>query len=338
MPQWLIDTGFIALGATLLVLAADWLVMGASAIARRLGVSPFVVGLTVCAFGTSAPELATSVRDAIKGSGAIALGNVVGSNIANIGLILALTACVRPIPVHAQAVRKEVPTMIGVTLIGIVVMLGGTVERWEGGLLVAGIVWYTLDAYRSAKRKGSEERRLAEELAREMVPDAASESTNESPSGAPAGFWLKNLALLALGVVGLAAGADRLVHGASSLARTMGVPEVAIGLTLVAVGTSLPELATSVRAAMKGEIDLAVGNILGSNVFNILCVMGLTALVRPIAVPEEILRRDAWVMLAMAAGCMPIVLNGRRVHRLEGGILLTAYIAYCAWLYRASMG
>ncbi len=306
-------TALVATTAGLIALAAgaELLVRGGAMIARRLGVSPLVVGLTIVAFGTSAPELVVSVRAAWDGLGAIAIGNVVGSNIANIGLILGIAGLLRPLAVHVRVIRLEVPLTIAVSVLGALVCLGGVVSRAEGGVLVGGLAIWLGWTVRAARREG-------------RARDGASE-----PVAAPAGTWVGDVVRVLAGLALLAGGAEALVRGATSIARAAHVSEAVIGLTLVAVGTSLPELATTVAAARRGESDLAIGNVVGSNLFNVLGILGAAALFRPLS-PAGISAVDLGVMALAAIALLPLVATGKRLSRAESAALLAGYVVYVA--------
>jgi len=305
-------------GIALLLLGAEGLVRGGVALARRLGVSPLLIGLVLVGFGTSTPELVASLRAALAGSPGIAVGNVVGSNIANVLLILGVSAVIRPLACEPRALSRDGVMLAFASLLGAGVMLAGTLERLVGAALVLILAGYIVQTYRRER----------------VAPDASAEMhAQEATAGEPGP---KSLGwALALAVGGLAAtvvGADLLVDGGLALARAQGIPETVIGLTLVAVGTSLPELATSAVAALRGQSDVALGNILGSNIYNILGILGLTAVVRPIAVPAEILHLDIWVMLAAVALLLVFARTGRRLSRGEGAVLLGLYGLYLAVL------
>lgn len=317
------DWAALVLGLMFLVLGADWLIDGSARLASRLGVSHLVIGLTVVAFGTSAPELGASVQATLAGEGELAIGNVVGSNIANICLILGLTAILRPVPCPPRLVREDVPAMIGVTIIGMIFIgTGDVIGRIEGGVLVAGIVVYTWWLYSRGRReaaalKGTPAAQIAEAV---DLPENPEES----------GSVGRQLFLVLIGAAALSGGSKLLVDGASSVASEMGVSASVIGLTIIAFGTSVPELVTSLNAVFKKESDIATGNILGSNVFNILSVMGVASIVKPIGVPPEVVNRDMWVMLAVALACL--VLMRKKVSRAGGGLLFVVYLAYMVYL------
>ncbi|MCW5776873.1 MAG: calcium/sodium antiporter [Phycisphaeraceae bacterium] len=321
----LIDALCFVAGLFLLVKSADWLVLGGALIAEGLGVRPLVVGLTIVAFGTSAPELAAGIGATIRDHGEIVIGTVVGSNIANVALILGVASLIRPVPCRRPVVVREMPLMLVAMVAGAGAMLGGGVSRWEGIALTAGILVYIALAYRVARR--------APELFEADAPKLAT----PPEGGFPAKWWFKNTALVLLGSAGLALGAHLLITGAESLARWLGVSELIIGLTVVAIGTSLPELFTSARAAMTSHSDIAVGNVVGSNVFNSLCVMGVASLVAPLPVPEASIVRDVPVMLGVAALALFLMAPRKRLTRPAGLVLLFTYAAYTAGLAIVSL-
>lgn len=307
---------FIA-GFFLLVFGADWLVRGAGNLAALAGISPLVIGLTVVAFGTSAPELAVSVTAAYQGAADLALGNVVGSNIANILLILGISALVAPLFVSAQLLRNDIPIMLGVSVLTMFLALDGNIGRWNGVLLFAGIIAYTVWSIYESRKAGKTD-----------DPEAL-EDVKLDEDRSPLSI-ARNVALLVVGIGLLTLGSNWLVNGAMALAALFGVPEIIVGLTIVAFGTSLPELATSVVASMRGERDIAVGNIIGSNLFNLTSVLGLTAIVAPngIPVPEIALTFDLPVMLAVAFATVPIFISGYVITRGNGALFLFYYLAY----------
>jgi cation:H+ antiporter len=318
---------YLIAGLVLLVAGAEVLVRGAAKLAAQFGIPPLVIGLTVVAFGTSAPETAVSVQSALNGSGDLAIGNVIGSNIANVLLILGITALVAPLIVSRQLIRLDVPIMIGASLITFGLARDGELSRLDGALLLGGVLAYTgFLIYNARKDKGADD----DEFAREFGLD-------EQPKPYA---WVVNLGLIIAGLVLLVAGSDFLVEGAVQLARALGLSELVIGLTVVAVGTSLPELATSIIAAIKGERDIAVGNIVGSNIFNLLCVLGLASLVAPAAimVSPNALAFDFPVMIAVAVACLPIFFSGYRINRWEGLLFLGYYVAYTLYLVLFSTG
>jgi len=308
-------------GLALLFWGGEWLVRGATRLAAAAGIPPLIVGLTVVAFGTSAPELAVSVQAALAGQTDLAIGNVVGSNIANVLLILGIAALITPLAVDQKIIRRDIPLMIAASAGLWLMALDGALSRLEGIALVGGIIAYTIFAIREGRR---ESKALESEY-------AAAYGTERK--AAMREFAL-NLALVAGGIGLLIIGASWLVDGAVTIARWLGLSELIIGLTIIAVGTSLPELATSVIAAIRGQRDIAVGNVVGSSLFNILSVLGLTAIVAPagIGVPQAALNFDIPVMTAVAVACLPVFFNGYRIARWEGGLFLAYYIAYAGYL------
>jgi len=308
-------------GIVLLIWGADLLVRGAAHLAALAGISPLVIGLTVVATGTSAPELAVSLRAVFVGQADLTLGNVLGSNIANVLLILGLAALAAPLLVAPRVLQREVPTMIGVSLLLWLLVADGSLGRLDGLLLVV-LLGAFLVATVVVGRRGE-------------PADAAHPAT---PPDRSRRSVLRNIGLVLGGLVLLVAGAQWLVDGAVTFARTLGVSELIIGLTVVAVGTSLPEIATSVLASLRGEREIAVGNVVGSNILNILSVLGLTATLapQPIAVPAGALAFDVPVLVATAVACLPIFFNGRMIARWEGGLFLAYYVAYTAYLVLAS--
>lgn len=305
----------IVFGIVLLYFGGERLVASASTLARSWGISPMVIGLTIVAFGTSAPELAASLTAALQGSPEIALGNVVGSNIANIALILAITAVVHPLRTEARFLRREVPIMLGAAVLLLLALIGGVLGRIEGAgllLLLGGYLWLLF--------RGGDAPDVEATFERAYATDAQRAPVWRSVVGALVGLGL------------LVGGAQSLVAGATALARGFGVPELIIGLTLVAVGTSLPELATSVVAAVKREPDIALGNIVGSNVFNVLGILSVTALARPVEVPFATVAFDLWVMVGVSVLLVPFLVTGLRLGRREGVTLLVLYLGYLAYL------
>lgn len=313
-------------GLVILIAGAELLVRGASRLALGFGISPLVVGLTVVAFGTSSPELAVSIDAAVSGQADIALGNVVGSNIANVLLILGLSAVITPLVVRQKLVRLDVPLMIGVSFLPLLLGWNGKIGRLEGVLMVAGIIAYTALAIRQSRREPDEVQ--AEYAARfgECVAPGIR-------------CALINSGLVIIGLVMLVLGAQWLVNGAVSIARALELSELVIGLTVIAVGTSLPEVATSIVASLRRERDIAVGNVIGSNLFNILSVLGLSALVGRdgVNVSAAALRFDIPFMIAVAVACLPIFFTGYRISRWEGALFLAYYVAYTVSLLLDAM-
>ena len=311
---------FLLLGFLLLVAGAEFLVRGASRIALAIGISPLVVGLTVVAFGTSAPELAVSLVSSFSGGGDLALGNVVGSNVFNILVILGVSALIVPLVVSQQLVRFDVPVMIGVSFLLLLLGIDGVVGRLDGLLLSSGIVVYTVFLIRQSRR--------------ECRQDVVAQYEEEFGGKDEVQIWWKNLLWIAIGMGGLMLGSKWLVESAVSIARAYHVSELVIGLTIVATGTSLPEVATSVVAAIKGERDIAVGNAVGSNIFNILCVIGFTSLVAPdgVAVSRAALTFDIPVMIVVAVACLPVFFIKYEITRVNGAFFLVYYGVYLGYL------
>lgn len=313
-----LDFLYVALGLVLLVFAGDALVKGAVGLALRLGIPALIVGLTVVAFGTSAPEMIVSVKAALAGRAGIALGNVVGSNIANILLILGLPALIATIHSSLIDTRRSYLVMLATTGLFIGLCLVGPITWWHALILLAGLALVLRDNLRSAQ---------------------AHRALNGARNGAPelqgADAWMpvwKIAAFILAGLAGLAAGAELLVEGAVNIARLIGVSEAVIGLTLVAVGTSLPELMTTVMAAFRKQADVALGNVIGSNIFNLLAIIGVAGLFGDMAVPESMLRFDLWFMLAMSLLLAPFLLLKHDITRGLGAGLVATYAGYTLWL------
>ncbi len=321
--------GLAVLGLVLLVVGAEVLIKGASRLATSVGVSPLVVGLTVVAFGTSAPELAVSLSSSMKGQADIALGNVVGSNIFNVLFILGLSALVAPLVVTQKLLRLEVPLMIAAAGLVWVLGLDGRIGRLDGALLGAGIVAYTVFAIRQSRR---ETQAVQAEYAKEFG-EAKDGGAKEKHAGF-AGTRLGQLVFIAVGLAMLVLGSNWLVEGAVTVARAFGVSELIIGLTIVAAGTSLPEVATSVMASVRGERDIAVGNVVGSNLFNVLAVLGFSSLISPegVGVSPAALSFDIPIMVAVSVACLPIFFTGGAISRWEGALFLGYYVAYVVFL------
>lgn len=312
------------LGLVLLVVGAEALVRGASRLALSFGISPLVVGLTVVAFGTGSPELAVSLQSAGSGRTDLALGNVVGSNIFNVLFILGASAVIVPLLVARQVVRQEVPVMIGVSLLLFALAADGRISRADGVLMLALLLAYTFFLIRQSRRQNGN-------------GDA------DLPDGLPAATgWdsrpAVQLLLIAAGIGLLVLGATWLVEAAVTFAQYLGVSELVIGLTIVAAGTSLPEVATSIVAALRGQRDIAVGNVVGSNLFNILAVLGLASAASPagMAVAPSMLAFDLPVMIAVAIACLPIFFTGNRIGRWEGALFLGLYAAYMGYVLLAA--
>jgi len=307
---------FLSAGIFGLYLGAEGLVRGSVSLALQLGLSRLVIGLTVVAFGTSTPELVVSVKAALDGLYGISLGNVVGSNICNIALILGVSALIQPLRIDAQVIRLQIPIMILVSILLIVFLLDGNIGRFEGACLLLGILAYTGYSLYLARKENTN----------------SNDNPSELPAKAPAGRVWVSLLFVAGGLGLLMGGAQLFLTGAVSLARNLGVSEAFIGLTIVALGTSLPELATSMMAALKKEGDIAVGNVVGSNIFNILCILGITSLVHPIDM-GGITMIDMGVMIGVAILVLPMARTGFLLNRWEGAILLAVYGGYIYYLW-----
>lgn len=310
---------FIA-GIILLISGAELLVRGASRLAVAIGITPLVVGLTVVAFGTGSPELAVAVQASMADKADITVGNVVGSNIFNVLFILGISAVVAPLVVSQQLVRLDVPLMIVVSSALLLMALDGILDRADGAVLVAASIGYTLLLIRISRREAESVRKEYEEAYGVAVPRARQ--------------WPGQVALVLVGLFLLVIGARWLVDGAVRIAENLGVSELIIGLTIIAAGTSLPEVATSIVAGLRGERDIAVGNVVGSNLFNILVVLGITALLAPsgLRVAPAAINFDMPVMLAASFLCLPIFFVNYRIGRWEGALFLSYYIFYTAYL------
>jgi cation:H+ antiporter len=309
-------------GLVALVVGAEALVRGASKLALSFGISPLVVGLTIVAFGTSSPEVAVAVGAVIDGKVDLALGNVVGSNIFNVLFILGASSLITPLLVAQQLIRQEVPIMIGTSLLLFVLALDRGLGRIDGSIFVALLVAYTVFLIRQSRR------------ANQGLRDEAAAEVARMTSGRWDDHLVVRLALVVGGLGLLVLGADWFVDGATRIARSLGVSELVIGLTIVAAGTSMPEVATSLLAAVRGERDIAVGNVVGSNIFNILGCLGVSAIAAPtrLTVADSMFAFDIPVMIAVAIACLPIFFSGNRISRWEGGVFLGYYAAYTAYL------
>lgn len=317
----------LVFGTGLLLCGAELLVRGASKLAIAVGISPLVVGLTVVAFGTSAPELAVSVASALKGDPAIAIGNVVGSNVFNILVILGASAIITPLAVTQQLIRIEIPLMIAASLATWGLAANGRIGRVEGGVLFLGLVIYTSWAVVQSRK---ETKAIRQQYTQSLGTEA--NEGGQKPFGHRA--TATQLLFIVVGLALLVTGSNFLVQGAVGIATAWGVSSAVIGLTIVAGGTSLPEVATSLMAAIRGEKDIAIGNVVGSNLFNLMCVLGSAAMfsLTGLEVAPSFLRQDFPIMVLVAAVCLPIVWTGRRISRGEGMILLVSYGIYVAFL------
>jgi cation:H+ antiporter len=322
-----VDLILLGAGLAALLVGGELLVRGASRLAALIGISPLVVGLTVVSFGTSAPELAVSLQAAFTGFAGLTVGNIIGSNIYNVLLVLGASAIVAPLLVQQQLIRLDVPVMIGASLIFWAVAIDGVVTFAEGALMLGLLLVYLIFVWRISRRERAE---IVAEYEHEFGYQA----------GAGLAPKLKNVGLVAVGILLLVIGAGWLVDGAVSVAAALGVSDLVIGLTVVAIGTSLPELTTSLVAAIRGERDIAVGNVVGSNIFNILSVLGLTAIAAPagIEVSPVALEVDLPFMVAVAIACLPLFVTGRIIARREGAFLLAYGLAYTAFVALVAYG
>lgn len=311
MTYFLIIAGF-----ALLLFGGESVVRGSVALAQRLGVSPLIVGLTIVGFGTSLPEMVVSVNAALVGSPGLAVGNVVGSNIANILLILGVAAVIAPIAVHPGAVKRDLLGMSAVTLVYVGLGMSGQIVFWQGALMLIALMSYIGFTVWHDNKSNDEVAELHREEAAEM-------GTIPLRTASIAG-------IIVVGLFAVVVGAEWLVTGATTLATEFGVPEEVIGLTVVAIGTSLPELATSIVAAYRGHSDVCVGNVLGSNLFNLFGITGVTALFAPLPFSDKIIGFDLWFLLAATALIIPFMLSGRRISRVEGAILIFLYVGFVA--------
>lgn len=309
----------LLVGLALLLGGGEALIRGATTIASRLGVSPLLIGLTLVGYGTSTPELVASVNAAWIGAPGIAIGNVVGSNIANILLILGVAALIFPIAVTKAAFRRDGAILLGASVLLTLIVLTGVLSRWAGLALLALLLVYTIYTYMSEARDAAAARK-------QLDADAATLANPNTPMTVAVLFALG-------GIAGVIIGASLLVDAAITIARGVGISETVIGLTLVAVGTSLPELATSVMATLRRQGDLAFGNIVGSNIYNILGILGVTGIITPIAVPAEIGHFDIWIMLAVTAAFAVFAITDWRITRREGAVFLLGYAVYLALLF-----
>ena len=338
----------LAAGMVALVVGAELLVRGASSLAAIVGLSPLIVGLTVVAFGTSAPELAVSVSSALSGQADLALGNVNGSNIFNVLLILGLSSLIVPLVVDQKLIRFDVPLMVVISALVLLLGRDGRINRIEGSVLFARLIAYTTRCIRMGLRENASvlmdttsNSGVTELAVRTSGGDNQTAFQNEQdvPDTRPASVW-RQLSLIVVGLGLLVLGANLLVTAVVEIARWLGVSELIIGLTVIAGGTSLPEVATSLIAAIRGQRDIAVGNVVGSNIFNLLGVLGLTAAIAPEGAPiaAQALVFDLPVMLAVAVACLPVFFTGHVISRCEGGVFLAYYLAYTAALVLIATG
>jgi len=302
----------LVIGLIVLIVGGDYLVRGSSSIALRLHLSPLVVGLTIVAFGTSAPELVISIQSALKGSPDIAMGNVIGSNICNLALVLGLTSVIRPVKVQVNSIRIDWPMTMGASLLLYLMIREGYLGRIEGILMVFILTIYLFFTIRQSRK---------------VILASKAEDEEEIPDTPHKQIW-KDIVFIMLGCVGLYYGSEWFVGSAKGLALSLGVEERVVGLTVVALGTSLPELATAAVASYKGQTDLALGNLMGSNIFNILSILGITSIIQDIHVHELILNKDIIWMLLITLMILPLMVIRREVGRIDGLILLIVYTVY----------
>jgi cation:H+ antiporter len=316
----ILSLAFLLGGVLFLYGGAESLIRGAVTLGRRAGISPIIIGLTVVSIGTSAPEFVVSLLAASRGSPELAVGNVLGSNLANIGLILGIAALLQPLEVHGRVVRREIPWMLGVSFLAVPLLWNLEMGRLEGGILASVLLVYLLLLLPAMREEGVER----------AVPTPPAVGLDVQEGGLR--LLLAPIGMVVLGVGGLVLGGQGIVLGASDLAARMGVPELVVGLSVVAVGTSLPELATTVLAAARKEADLAVGNIVGSNIFNLTFVLGGTALVHPFQIPARILAVELPATLLLSLLLLPLAWTGFNLGRKEGVLLLAAYAGAWFWI------
>ncbi len=318
----ILDIVLFVVGLGVLYYGAEWLVGGSSGIAFRFGITPLIVGCTVVAFGTSAPELVVSLAAVLQDppKDDISVGNIIGSNIANLALITGVAAIIRPIEVSSSVVRREYPFMFAASVLLVGLGFDGELSRIDGGILLSCMAVYMgYMIYLARKAMSGEDVELS-------VEEIDEEEIQKSSNG-------KDAMKIVAGIAGLVIGAQLMVNSAVSIATVLKIPDLVIGITVVAIGTSLPELATSAMASLKNESDISVGNVIGSNVFNILLVLGAVALIAPIAVGEAAIKVDFWVMLGVTLIIWPIMWTGLSIKRWEGGVLLVGYLAYMVFLF-----
>lgn len=319
---------FLAVGLVLLWKSADFLVSGAVSLANRVGISPLIIGLTIVAMGTSAPEVAASIAAALRGTGDIAVGNVYGSNIANLALVGGLCALIRPISVRLGVLKREIPVMLVVALLLFPVLYNLAISRIEGAvLLIIFAVLIILTVLQSKKQI-------------EKKPDVETELHDEIKTVQkvkPKTMWV-SLVLIAVGLAGLAVGADITLRGAIVIGRKAGLSEAVIGLTIVAVGTSLPELATCLVASFRKQDDISIGNLVGSNIFNTLLVTGTAGVVSPLNITQRLVGTDYLIMVLVSAAFMVMAIIGKKISRVDGTILFCIYIGYIVYLFAFTAG
>ncbi len=310
----------VAVGLAMLFAGSEFLIRGSVKIAKRMHISQLVIGLTVVAFGTSTPELVVSINSALEGQADISLGNIIGSNIVNIGLILGLSAAIFPIAVHIKTIRREIPIMLAVSLIIIPISLDGTISQIDGAFLVISLIAFIYFSYRQSKKENTQIPLI--------IDDNRENSISNNLAFTP---LIKNILFVIIGIILLYFGSSFTVDNAVSIANSLGISERIIGLTIIAIGTSLPELITSVGAARKKHADLSIGNIIGSNIFNVLSILGISSLIIGIKVNFTIFI-DYIVMIGFSAALIPVMKSGFIITKKEGYILVTAYLLYLGFL------
>lgn len=314
----ILEIVLLLVGLAILYFGAEAMVKGASQLALNLGIAPMIVGLTVVAFGTSAPEFVISLLASMDGAEGISVGNIIGSNICNLALILGISSVISPIAIDAQSLRTDYPIMVASSALFYLFALDGELARWEGGVLTAGIVGYVIYSLVRARRMGP----------------GGGEESGEGDKGeeeSSPSRW-KNIVYLLVGLAGMVGGAKLMVDSSVVIAKSLGISDLIIGLTIVAVGTSLPELATSLVAALRGESDISLGNVLGSNIFNVLFIMGLVPLIFGMKVEAQALALDFPVMLGVMVAAFPLLRLGYRLTRVKGALLLVGYVSYVVTL------
>lgn len=316
----IINVLLVAVGLAMLFAGSEFLIRGSVKIAKRMHISQLVIGLTVVAFGTSTPELVVSINSALEGQADISLGNIIGSNIVNIGLILGLSAAIFPIAVHIKTIRREIPIMLAVSLIIIPISLDGTISQIDGAFLVISLIVFIYFSYRQSKKENTQIPLI--------IDDNRENSISNNLAFTP---LIKNILFVIIGIILLYFGSSFTVDNAVSIANSLGISERIIGLTIIAIGTSLPELITSVGAARKKHADLSIGNIIGSNIFNVLSILGISSLIIGIKVNFTIFI-DYIVMIGFSAALIPVMKSGFIITKKEGYILVTAYLLYLGFL------
>ncbi|MDH6194582.1 cation:H+ antiporter [Mycobacterium frederiksbergense] len=321
------SVGWFVIGLIALAIGAEVMVRGGAQLASRLGISPMLIGLTVVSIGTSLPELAVGVTAALEGSGELAVGNIAGTNVVNVLFILGLSALIRPLAIAQRTLRFDLPVMAGAAVLLWVLALNGVLSRLDGAILVCAAIVYTVVLVRMSHR---ESRQVAAEYA-QAFPARPEPGQQGKPEGSST---LRYVAMTVVGIVVVIIGAEWLVHGAVGIARGLGVSDALIGLTIVAIGTSAPELVTTIVSTVRGERDIAVGNLLGSSVYNILLILGVTCLVpaNGLSLTHNLVWIDIPLMVVACLACIPIFVSGRRVHRAEGAAMVAAYLGYLVFL------